>query len=473
MSALYSVAKAQGEKILLFSNRVAVKGQQAIGIQGKEDTIDLVTYQKIEYRKKGSEDFLVLLEYGDCFKRAEVYISTFKYIVCDEAHYFVSDTDFNSYTDTLIEVIKKIKQNHIVIMATATSECLQPYLEEVFGKNEIIPLYQGAVDYSRIDKAYWYDQIYNSLDYLPENDPVLDIIDSIPQNEKIVCFMSSKDRMKKLCRWYNEKRLGGAVYISSDEKNTKQFKNILESCKFEEHILISTKVVDNGVNLIDKNIKHIILEQPDWIEFKQCLGRRRFDYLDEADKVTLYFSNMRKTISIKTAELSKALDVYNDFLNCKIEIDGHILFDKEDFWYKYRRKALPKFIENGTGKVIEPILFKTQYDYEFYSQFKKENNKQFQDFIAEKTGLKVKHWYSPTLIERMETFLKNNCEKKFYGETEKSSIAHVLGLSERAQPKTINSYLNDLGVPYVIRNERDTTRADRKRYWIIKKNVDK
>lgn len=160
-------------------------------------------------------------------------------------------------------------------------------------------------------------------------------------------------------------------------------------------------------------------------------------------------------------------------MNCKIEIDGHILFDKEDFWYKYRRKALPKFIENGTGKVIEPILFKTQYDYEFYSQFKKENNKQFQDFIAEKTGLKVKHWYSPTLIERMETFLKNNCEKKFYGETEKSFIAHVLGLSERAQPKTINSYLNDLGVPYVIRNERDTTRADRKRYWIIKKNVDK
>lgn len=115
MSTLYSVAKAQGKKILLFSNRVAVKGQQAIGIQGKEDTIDLVTYQKIEYRKKGSEDFLVLLGYGDCFKRAEVYISTFKYIVCDEAHYFVSDTDFNSYTDTLIEVIKKSSKTTLLL----------------------------------------------------------------------------------------------------------------------------------------------------------------------------------------------------------------------------------------------------------------------------------------------------------------------------------------------------------------------
>ena len=70
-------------------------------------------------------------------------------------------------------------------------------------------------------------------------------------------------------------------------------------------------------------------------------------------------------------------------------------------------------------------------------------------------------------------FLKNNCEKKFYGETEKSSIAHVLGLSEKAQPKTINGYLNDLGLPYVIESERDTTRTDRKRYWMIKKNVDK
>ena len=473
MSTLYSVAKAQGEKILLFSNRVAVKGQQAIGIQGKEDTIDLVTYQKIEYRKQGSKDVFVLLEYGDCFERAEVYISNFKYIVCDEAHYFISDADFNAYTDTVIEVIKKIKQNHIIIMVTATPEYLQPYLESEFSKEEIVSLYQGTADYSRISKVYWYDHIYNSDDYLPENDPVLDIIDSIPQNEKIVCFMSSKDRMKRLCHWYNKHRLGGALFISSDEKKTKQFQYILDNSKFEERILVSTCVFDNGMNLIDKSIKHIILEQPDWIEFKQCLGRRRFDYSDESDKVALYFSSMRKTIPKKTAKLKGELDIYHEWLKYQDEIDGQKVFNIEDFKDKYRRKKLPRFIENGMEAIIKPILFKTKRDYDFYSQFKKETGKTFKDFITEKTGLKARHWYAPTLLEKVETFFESICGKKLYGEMEKNSITSTLRLPENVQPKTINSYLNDLELPYVIENGRDSTRTDRKRYWIVKKNVDK
>lgn len=65
------------------------------------------------------------------------------------------------------------------------------------------------------------------------------------------------------------------------------FNQIIERERFGCRILFTTRVSDNGINLTDKDIKHIIIETTDIVEFMQCLGRKRSQ--DENDTINLYF----------------------------------------------------------------------------------------------------------------------------------------------------------------------------------------
>lgn len=63
--------------------------------------------------------------------------------------------------------------------------------------------------------------------------------------------------------------------------------------KFDPQILISTSVIDNGVSIIDKSVKNIVIISFDKISFLQKLGRKR---LDENEKITIYIPNFDKKI---------------------------------------------------------------------------------------------------------------------------------------------------------------------------------
>ena len=63
--------------------------------------------------------------------------------------------------------------------------------------------------------------------------------------------------------------------------------------KFDSQILISTSVIDNGVSIIDKSVKNIVIISFDKISFLQKLGRKR---LDENEKITIYIPNFDKKI---------------------------------------------------------------------------------------------------------------------------------------------------------------------------------
>lgn len=72
-------------------------------------------------------------------------------------------------------------------------------------------------------------------------------------------------------------------------------------------MLFTTKVLDNGVNLKDKAIKHIIIEQTDMVEFMQCLGRKRVQSPD--DIITLYFLNSVFSIAGRYKDLKRDLAI--------------------------------------------------------------------------------------------------------------------------------------------------------------------
>ena len=111
---LYEYAKSQNEKILLLLHRENTISQfkNEIDRDGKNDTIFVHSYQHFEQP----------LLYGRGANLAD-----YKYIVVDEAHYFISDSAFNNRTDLSFEAI--MNQNDSVrIFMSATIDDIQSYI---------------------------------------------------------------------------------------------------------------------------------------------------------------------------------------------------------------------------------------------------------------------------------------------------------------------------------------------------------
>lgn len=110
---LYEMAKEKKEKILLLVHRKRCNQQFIIELEeyNKLDIIDVVTYQTLENKK----DFD---------------LSKYKYIVCDEFHYFTSDSNFNYKTDISLEKILA-QNNKIRIFMSATGDLMKQYFEYI------------------------------------------------------------------------------------------------------------------------------------------------------------------------------------------------------------------------------------------------------------------------------------------------------------------------------------------------------
>ena len=94
------------------------------------------------------------------------------------------------------------------------------------------------------------------MSYYTKKDTLLKILDNIPADEKVVVFGDNKERLQELNRRYPD-----SAYLSGDNKGASPvFKQIVQNEQFECRMLFTTKVLDNGVNLKDKAIKHIIIE---------------------------------------------------------------------------------------------------------------------------------------------------------------------------------------------------------------------
>ena len=94
-NTLYDIAKEEGQKILFLIHRRKCVDQFIMEIEadGKDDVIDIVTYQKFSMHKRCSD-------FDDEFNPYD-----YGYIVSDEYHYFTEDASFNDTTDVAYEMI--------------------------------------------------------------------------------------------------------------------------------------------------------------------------------------------------------------------------------------------------------------------------------------------------------------------------------------------------------------------------------
>lgn len=374
---LYSIAKDVGGAVLMLIHRTNCVDQFKYEIEtdGKADVIDVITYQSLEYGKLHNTSKQFDLE-------------KYKFVVCDEFHYFFNDSSFNNKTSVSFKMIMNNTASVHVFMS-ATGEDMSNYMKEYTQKNELpYPKeYKIPFDYFFI----------KNLRFFYKEETMEELIEEgIAKGNKGIFFIQSAEKAYKLFAKYKKHCVfncsanNGKYYEYVDKE---KIKNILKNERFEEQFLITTSCFDAGINIIDRNVKHVVIDIVDIGSLIQCIGRKRIQ--DDDDKINVYIKamNNQKLAGLKRSmeEKVKMADYFaeNDYSVEKLiekypmQNDiNNIIYD--DLVYGANGKVIP----NTYTKVINELMyFKKKSDImEYETMMKKYGQFGYCKYLAKRFG---------------------------------------------------------------------------------------
>ena len=296
------------KQLLILSNRTLLNKQQQSELRNR------LYGEKDNYFPLSEADFALYQNFsGDAFVFYDV-------IVCDESHYFFQDSSFNRNTDTIYKHVINYTDG-IVIFLSATPQLLEHRLKDLITKIYSLP--SGIKNYNLF--RFW------------ESNAVPDIIRNIRgehPGEKIIYFSNKNaykvhekfDNSAFICSDGNEKK---RQYVDRKEKT-----NIVQNSYFHSNLLCTTTVLDNGVNIKDKAVKHIIIDVFSPISAIQCLGRKRLESEDE--EINIYIKDYSEK------ELQYLLKNAINHLTPAIEYET---LSNESFAQQYNKKAIPDILD--------------------------------------------------------------------------------------------------------------------------------
>lgn len=317
------------KKILYLVNRRILKEQLENTIMNLpyeyRTEIRIELYQNIEeyicnpfYEGKGNlneNDKLIELEKYDC-------------VVCDECHYFLTDSNYNTYTELSFRWIKDKFQHKLCVFMSATINDIQSYIKKMdtYRDKDFFTSYYH-INLSEFDllekingrregflhkkmKSYEIERNYDYVDIniIQNRGEIVNVVTE--GKDKWLIFVDKVKFGKKLesaiKRRFYELGKGThtldvknrVVMISSGYKQDNAGKEavdrIIRSSVQSAQVLIATSVLDNGVNINDVKLRNIVIIADTETEFIQMLGRKREDgqrlnlYIYEYDKNHFY-----------------------------------------------------------------------------------------------------------------------------------------------------------------------------------------
>jgi len=446
---LYNYCKKNDKKILLLSNRNALRSQNNEELkENKLDVITLKNYQTIEAMILSGSEIVSLFE-------------LYNYIIFDECHYLNSDSAFSNTTDILLSQLKNPLPDKIYIFLSATTDAILTY-ENTFDFKYIIPK-----DYSYIENLYFYFKA----------ETLNNILEKIPYDEKVIYFGTALESLELSLSFSD------SAFMCSE--NNKEFyrrsskpvaQDIGENSYFKPRMLFTTKVIDNGVNIIDVNLKHVIIDLFDPIDVIQCLGRKRVIGAD--DKINLYIKNYHG------GEIYPRIQRIDDKLKQVQELED---LGKEEFQKKYARSAFDSVIRNNFEINEAKMIY---YKYIRSIALKMISNKDtdgYKRFIAKKLeidfdDIKIaeKYYEKECLSNILEQYIGKRIYRGEILEAFKDKFFNKLfdpkrKLDYRSRGyNTINDILQDDGLPYYITTHLDRSEYSQykgKKYWIVNKAI--
>lgn len=312
VKVLLPYAHMRGEKVVLLVNRVILKKQLIETVDdiadgyranryGKEiyESIDILTYQEIELERKHRGNFM---------DESISVIPECTYLVCDEAHYFYTDSLFNTNTIISYKQIYLQRHNVVTIFMSATLERIKNYImdETVYISDNLSEPSKRIENerrrrlFSEYDMERKYEEIL--INILSDIDEIPSIIEAKKDKKKWLIFLNDKKKGEEL-----EKRISKidksedekikVVFIDSEYENREDAREevdkIVNEKMMKDDVVIATSVLDNGISIHDRLLENVVIIAENEEEFIQMLGRcRRTD--GGIDKLNLYICKRNK-----------------------------------------------------------------------------------------------------------------------------------------------------------------------------------
>ena len=308
-------ALEQHKNVLIISNRIAISVQQKIrimemtgdrrrdlltdlGIQKCEDfgAIRVITYHRLHELLK-DKDFTEWRE-------------RLLYVVADEAHFFTSDALFNRHCSYILRNLTTRFCHAIRIYMTATSwEVLKPLGEaERDNYSNFLGAVTGTITRDRCFHRYIFPFDYSTYDlhFIKSLDELTEPIKKA-RSEKWIVFCDSRAKGKDFSGKLGE----SASYIDADTKESKVWNELMKNEHFDTQVLVTTAVLDCGVNIRDRAVKNIVICTDNRTSLFQMAGRKR---LDSQETVTVWVVEPdKKALSGRAMQYKRQLDLIRKF----------------------------------------------------------------------------------------------------------------------------------------------------------------
>lgn len=286
LTELLPYCRSRDKKMLILCNRRLLKQQYGFDLAERykcyrelAESVDILTYQALAEKAKD-------------YQTMQREMKEYDVVVCDEAHYFYGDSDFNADgTYTLLQKIVLACFFKCVIMITATFTEVQPLIEmtykqcadKLYGEGNIgnhfeeykyvgdIFDFQAWGDYSRFRCLYTYDVETLAAEIADSSKKTLVFIDDKKKAEAFKKLLTGTGKVKE-----------GEIFLLNAQVMDERIRDEVIQALAVQHkvlpkVLITTSVLDNGVSIQDGDVGNIVIATDCRISFIQMAGRVRVE----------------------------------------------------------------------------------------------------------------------------------------------------------------------------------------------------
>ncbi|SFG70820.1 DEAD/DEAH box helicase family protein [Sporolactobacillus nakayamae] len=450
-NVLLPYALDKRKRTLVLSHRSSTLSQQ-------KNYLEEYKWECIRQFKGGMFDLKTYQAFQNMLKRNDPSVDDYDYIVCDEAHYFVSDSAFNTKTELAFNYLNR---NHkaVKFFLTATHEGLY-YLP---WKNEIEVLKEANFANNSVKDLYRYEK---------DETASAAITNEVEKGNKVIVYHNSMNTLSDFS-------IGNSKILYSGNRNfSDEYNQITDNCQFDCDVLNTTKLMTEATEIKDDSVESIVIHGISDIDtFVQATGRVR------NKKVNVYYKRVsKKSILAKLRYIQKQLFYYDEFERLG-EVDFIDEYGIDVISKSMRAFYLDTVIDpESSQKYTRLRVHKTGLAYLCYQE-------EIYEFMDEHGFEKFFDRYFPDIsyfdLEqlRKEELIKldiidNFIDKKIFKDRQKELIGVICnkyGLrakngSIRVGLKTINSFFEENNIPLVIKSEREGSRQSenyKKTYWIL------
>ena len=409
------------KKILYLVNRRILKEQlegELKNVSSKyAENIMIETYQTIETCIVNNEDGDQTGRQNYGFNGMKRYMENFC-VVCDECHYFLADSNYNTNTALSFRFVQEYFLSKIRIFISATISDIKSYIvqdtiKRLYGRTFYYSFSPNPKygEYEACEHMFEYDlkEKYENIEphILSDKSMIVDImremkgkwlifVDSInlgKQLENELNMELKKETEEKLTEEiYRQENMreekgkrdvqkivkiieGGSKVIlltsnyRKDEEADGEVRKITKEQKQEAQVLISTSVMDNGIRLKDIELRNVILFADTKVEFMQMLGRKRMD----EKPLSLYIYRLNRDHFVKRKRYVEILlEITRGYMKDFEKRFEKKPTDKYGFWYSQidwdeYNKLESKHIKEQHISIMRDIA-RNRKRYEYVSQ---------------------------------------------------------------------------------------------------------